>query len=73
MLTNFPFMFHDIISTLKWLVLAARIFSKEVSINPDLKQALDNFGYDEAAEEIYGCAYTKWKKQYATKATDEQM
>ena len=65
--------YYNIVSTLKWLVLAARNYSKEISSNPDLQQTLDSFGYDEAAEEIYGCAYSEWKKNYASKATDEQM
>ena len=36
-------------------------------------QVLDALGYDEAAEEIYGCAYPEWKKRHAKKATEEQM
>ena len=36
-------------------------------------QALDALGYDEAAEEVYGCTYPEWKKRHAKKATDEQM
>ena len=36
-------------------------------------QALDALGYDETAEEVYGCTYPEWKKRHAKKATDEQM
>jgi len=34
---------------------------------------LDAFGYDEAAEYIYGCGYAEWKKQYQTNATKAQL
>ena len=39
----------------------------------DILQALDALGYDEAAQYVYGCTYTDWKKRHAKKATDEQM
>lgn len=35
--------------------------------------ALDSFGYDEAAQYVYGCTYPEWKKHHQKKATDEQM
>lgn len=49
----------------------------EYSSNQDKRtaiiQALDALGYDETAEEVYGCTYLEWKKRHAKKATDEQM
>jgi hypothetical protein len=35
--------------------------------------ALDSFGYDEAAKEVYGITYPDWKKRHQKKATDEQL
>jgi len=35
--------------------------------------ALDAFGYDEAAEYVYGITYPEWKKRHQKKATDQQM
>lgn len=39
----------------------------------DILQALNALGYDEAAQYVYGCNYSDWKKAHAKKATDEQM
>jgi hypothetical protein len=38
-----------------------------------LKLVLDAFGYEEAAEMVYGSTVGEWKKKYQTKATDAQM
>ena len=38
-----------------------------------LIQQLDCFGYDEAAQDVYGCTYSDWKKRHQTKATENQM
>eukprot|EP00578_Thalassiosira_sp_NH16_P014587 CAMPEP_0181121350 /NCGR_PEP_ID=MMETSP1071-20121207/24693_1 /TAXON_ID=35127 /ORGANISM="Thalassiosira sp., Strain NH16" /LENGTH=535 /DNA_ID=CAMNT_0023206167 /DNA_START=55 /DNA_END=1662 /DNA_ORIENTATION=- len=68
----------------KWLVVEARKISDEIGADnvaatyfPDQqKQAVNNlnsFGYDEAAEYVYGCTYPEWKKRHQKKATDEQM
>ena len=35
--------------------------------------ALDSFGYEEAAKEVYGCTYPEWKKRHQKKATEEQV
>jgi len=36
-------------------------------------KALDGLGYDEAAQEVYGCTYPEWKKRHQKKASEEQM
>jgi hypothetical protein len=35
--------------------------------------ALDSFGYEEAAKEVYGCTYPEWKERHQKKATEEQV
>lgn len=40
---------------------------------PGTIAALDSFGYDEAAREVYGVTYPEWKKRHQKKATDEQL
>jgi molybdopterin adenylyltransferase len=35
--------------------------------------ALDAFGYDEAAEHVYGMRYDQWKQRYQREATAEEM
>ena len=64
----------------KWLVLEARELSDAMGsgegLNDEkisLKRALDALGYDETAEEVYGCKYPEWKKRHALKASEEQM
>mmetsp|Transcript_18092 Transcript_18092/g.37914 ORF Transcript_18092/g.37914 Transcript_18092/m.37914 type:complete len:479 (+) Transcript_18092:527-1963(+) len=64
----------------KWMVVEARKISDETrplalegSEKEQLVQALDSFGYDQAAQVVYGCTYPEWKKRYQTKATEEQM
>ncbi len=39
----------------------------------DIVNSLDSFGYDEAAQLVYGCTYPEWKKRHMKKATDEQL
>jgi hypothetical protein len=34
--------------------------------------ALNSFGYEEAAKEVYGCTYPEWKERHQQKATEEQ-
>jgi hypothetical protein len=48
------------------------IFSQEEE-RMNAIRALDMFGYDEAAQFVYGCAYPEWKQRHQTKATDEQL
>jgi len=35
--------------------------------------ALDSFGYDEAAKEVYGVTYPEWKKLHQKKASEDQL
>jgi gephyrin len=42
-------------------------------LSPDTVQALNQMGYAEAAEHVYGISYDEWKKQHQRKATEEQM
>ena len=39
----------------------------------DIVNSIDSFGYDEAAQLVYGCTYPEWKKRHMKKATDEQL
>lgn len=69
------------------MVLEARKLSKELqldensatvlSINKGEVQstidALDSFGYDEAAKEVYGVTYPEWKQRHQKKATEEKL
>jgi hypothetical protein len=41
--------------------------------NGKLVELLDTFGYDEAAQRVYGCAYTEWKATYQKTATEAQL
>ncbi len=50
-----------------------RPYASEGSEEEKLVKALDSFGYDEAAQAVYGCTYSEWKKRHQKKATDEQM
>jgi hypothetical protein len=56
-----------------WLVLEARRISDEIVSNNvatsyfseqqrDVVSTLDSFGYDEAAQVVYDCAYPEWKQ-----------
>ena len=69
---------------MQWLVMEARSLSNEIKSGDDndissqeekewIMQSLDALGYDEAAEEVYGCMYADWKKAHAKKASEEQM
>lgn len=69
------------------MVLEARKFSKQLRAEKQFAadfvgngekcqsaiDALDSFGYDAAAKEVYGVAYPEWKKRHQKKATDEQL
>lgn len=64
------------------MVVEARRLSDNLKENPSseqeedldgILQALDALGYDEAAQYVYGCNYSDWKKRHAKKATDDQM
>eukprot|EP00591_Stephanopyxis_turris_P016875 CAMPEP_0195542176 /NCGR_PEP_ID=MMETSP0794_2-20130614/51470_1 /TAXON_ID=515487 /ORGANISM="Stephanopyxis turris, Strain CCMP 815" /LENGTH=401 /DNA_ID=CAMNT_0040676305 /DNA_START=47 /DNA_END=1252 /DNA_ORIENTATION=- len=68
----------------KWLVVEARKISDSIANEEKcatsnneqqkhLKRVLDAFGYDEAAEDVYGCTYPEWKKRYQKKSTEDQM
>ena len=49
--------------------MAARQLSKDATNNDTtLLKNLNAFGYDEAAEEIYGCTYPEWKKKTCQKS-----
>ena len=43
------------------------------AVENEMRPLLDGLGYDEAAEEVYGCAYSQWKERHSKKATEEQM
>lgn len=60
------------------MVIAARDMADELDCNKNSTQqarvaALDRFGYEQAAEHVYGMQYDQWKKRYQRKATDEEM
>ncbi|KAL7530380.1 hypothetical protein ACHAXR_005993, partial [Thalassiosira sp. AJA248-18] len=71
----------------KWMVIEARTLSKNLHLDKNLAisfvgnedkclriiDALDSFGYDEAAKEVYGVTYPEWKKRHQKKATEEQL
>ncbi|KAL3789895.1 hypothetical protein HJC23_010580 [Cyclotella cryptica] len=70
----------------KWMVLEARKFSERLRAGEefplffstieekhDTIRALDQFGYDEAAQLVYGCMYSEWKKHHQTKASEHQL
>ena len=42
-------------------------------LSPEIIQALNQMGYAEAAEHVYGVSYDEWKKRHQQKATDDQM
>ncbi len=56
----------------KWMVLEARTLANSSS-DATVKQALDGFGYEDAAEHVYGLPYKEWKTKYQRKATPEQL
>jgi hypothetical protein len=68
------------------MVLGARNLSKQLHAGEvrylkfcndaekqDVIKSLDMLGYDESAQEVYGCTYPEWKKRHQTKATDDQL
>ena len=66
----------------KWLVLEARKISDSIDgllahesdeYRTQVKLVLDAFGYDDAAEVVYGCTYGEWKARCQVKVSDEQM
>ena len=68
----------------KWLVLQARKISDQIGVDEvaasyffDRRkgtiESLDSFGYDLAAQYVYGSAYPEWKKLHQKKATEDQM
>mmetsp|Transcript_51879 Transcript_51879/g.110242 ORF Transcript_51879/g.110242 Transcript_51879/m.110242 type:complete len:562 (-) Transcript_51879:98-1783(-) len=68
----------------KWLVVEARNISDRISADNEMASffpeqqrrtlnSLDSFGYDEAAQYVYGCNYPEWKKRHQKKATGEQL
>ncbi|GKY94300.1 hypothetical protein MPSEU_000395800 [Mayamaea pseudoterrestris] len=69
----------------KWMVLEARKLvddaASEASLVSDdsihakhpYADQLNQFGYDQAAQIVYGMQYGDWKKQHQQKATDEQL
>jgi len=58
----------------KWLVKEARALSSEISASsPKESSLLDAFGHSQAAREVYGCEFFRWKKKYPQKASFEQM
>jgi hypothetical protein len=54
----------------KWLVRQARIVAKS---DPEAKELLDAYGHSQAARDVYGCDYHKWRKEFEPKPTIEQM
>ncbi len=68
----------------KWLVLQARKISDRIGADDVAAsyfsdqwkgaiESLDSFGYDSAAQYVYGCAYPEWKERHQKKATEDQM
>lgn len=39
----------------------------------ELLISLDVFGYEQAAETVYGCGYQEWKEAHQRKASEEQV
>lgn len=72
---------------IQWLVLEARKLSKELrDDDSDVStfagnegeckmtvDALDAFGYDEAAKIVYGESYLDWKKRHQKSASEAQL
>lgn len=50
--------------------MAASYFPEQ---QKEIINSLDSYGYDEAAQYVYGCTYQEWKKRHQKKATEEQM
>ena len=73
----------------KWIVVSAHTIADELRQYPsssniqrnssshcyskDVIAVLDSLSYDDAAFEVYDCAYKEWKERHMKKASDEQM
>ena len=68
----------------QWLVVEARSIANKIGADNVASayfheqqkrtiNTLNAFGYDEAAQYVYGCTYPEWKKRHQKKATDEQL
>ena len=60
----------------QWMVLEARHLVNDSGgdMNSNLPvDALNAFGYEEAAQHVYGIKVAEWKKRHQKKATSEQM
>ena len=69
-----PLIETSTLSTNQWLVKEARSLSSEISTaNPKEAALLDAFGHSQAAREVYGCDFFRWKKKFPQKASFEQM
>jgi molybdopterin adenylyltransferase len=79
----FPPQYLDFVCT-QWLVIEARKISNQISADnvvssyfPDQQKkiidSLDSFGYDQAAEYVYGCTYPEWKRLHQKETTVEQV
>jgi molybdenum cofactor synthesis domain-containing protein len=57
------------------MVMEARrlVDEDQIPLNQETVQALNAFGYDEAAQLIYGMHYSEWKTRYQKKATPEKL
>lgn len=55
------------------MVVEARRLVDEGVVEGTPAQALDAFGYEEAARHVYGMTYDEWKRAHQKKVTDEQM
>lgn len=64
----------DSVST-QWMVQRARqlVDTSQNQLSTETIQALNQMGYAEAAEHVYGISYDEWKKRHQQKATEEQM
>ena len=71
--------YYNRILYLQWMVVEARRLSakmkEDLTDKADLSHinALDAMGYDEAAQYVYGCNHTDWKKTHTKKASEKQM
>lgn len=57
------------------MVLEARkLVDESTTLSPEIVQALNALGYDEAAQHVYGgMTYGEWKKRHQAKASDDQV
>lgn len=55
------------------MVVEARAMVDNGQAKADAVDALNAFGYEEAAQHVYGMTYGDWKKRHQKKATDEDM